>query len=59
MKTYSEQLDEWFKAEKQKGLLDIKFFIDPKRDSTVEILSREALDVVLRSKKMSCTKQDF
>jgi hypothetical protein len=60
MKTYTEQFDEWFEAEKQKGLVDIKFFIgELKKDSSVEILAREALEVVLRSKKMACAQPDF
>jgi hypothetical protein len=58
MKSYTKQLDEWFEAEKKKGLLDIKFFVGELSDSTVESFSREALDV-LNSKKTSCTQQGF
>ena len=57
-KKYTAQFDEWFEAEKKRGLVDIKFFTGELKDSTVETFSREALDV-LASKKSFVLPEGF
>lgn len=43
MKDHSKEFNEWFEAEKKKGLLDIKFFTGDLKDSTAEGFYEEAL----------------
>ena len=54
----TQEFDAWFAAEKQNGLVDVKFFTGELKNSTVESFAKEAL-AVLRCKKTSNLPKGF
>lgn len=47
MKTYAQQLDEWFENEKKNGLVDFKVTLNPDaKGMTVESVCKEILEAI-------------
>ena len=47
MKSYTEQLDEWFQAERAAGrTVDVKFFPGVDQEGSIDKLSRAALETL-------------